>query len=117
MGFGKGEKWGGEWRLILTSFKKGSMANRRKFTSEFKKQVVLEALKERETLSELAQKYDVHPQQITTWKAHFLAHAESIFEKEGSATKEQDLDKERDALLRAIGQQKIEIDFLKKKLR
>ena len=93
------------------------MSNRRKFTSEFKKQVVLEALKERETLSELAQKYDVHPQQITTWKAHFLAHAESIFEKEGSATKEQDLDKERDALLRAIGQQKIEIDFLKKKLR
>ena len=55
------------------------MTNRRKFTSEFKKKVVLEALKERETLSELAQKYDLHPQQITLWKAHFLAHAEEIF--------------------------------------
>jgi transposase len=49
------------------------MANRRKFTSEFKKKVVLEAL------SELAQKYDLHPQQISTWKIHFLAHAEEIF--------------------------------------
>ncbi len=93
------------------------MTNRRKFTSEFKKKVVLEALKERETLSELAQKYDLHPQQITLWKAHFLAHAEEIFEKEDSAKKEQDLDKERDDLLRTIGQQKVEIDFLKKKLR
>ena len=56
------------------------MANRRKFTSEFKKQVVLEALKERETLSELAQKYDVHPQQITTWKAHFW-HMPNLYSK------------------------------------
>jgi transposase-like protein len=93
------------------------MSNRRKFTSEFKKKVVLEALKERETLSELAQKHDLHPQQITLWKAHFLAHAEAVFEKEDSAKKEQDLDKERDELLRTIGQQKVEIDFLKKKLR
>lgn len=93
------------------------MANRRKFTSDFKKKVVLEALKERETLSELAQKFNVHPQQITTWKAHFLTHAESIFEKESSSTKEKDHDKERDALLCTIGQQKVEIDFLKKKLR
>jgi transposase len=80
------------------------MSTRRKFTSEFKKKVVLEALKQRETLGELAQMYDLHPQQITTWKAHFLAHAEEIFEKEGGTNKEQDLDKERDewyALLRS----------------
>lgn len=44
--------------------------------------MVLEALKERETLTELAQKCDWHTQQITTWRANFLAHAEEIFEKE-----------------------------------
>ncbi|TXB59453.1 transposase [Phaeodactylibacter luteus] len=37
------------------------MANRRKFTSEFKKKVVLEALQERVTLADLAQKYELHP--------------------------------------------------------
>jgi transposase len=47
------------------------MANRRKFTYQFKKKLVLEALKERETLSTLAQKYKIHSQQITTWKTHF----------------------------------------------
>jgi transposase len=47
------------------------MANRRKFTSEFKKKVMLEAFKEREIRSGLAQKNDLHPQQITTWKAYF----------------------------------------------
>jgi len=46
--------------------------SRRKFTSEFKKKVVLEALKERFTLQELATKYEIHPQQITDWKKHFV---------------------------------------------
>jgi len=41
---------------------------RRKFTPTFKTKVVLEALKERQTTNELAQKYDVSPQQISTWK-------------------------------------------------
>ena len=46
--------------------------SRRKFTSEFKKKVVLEALKERNTIQELAAKYEVHPQQITDWKRQFM---------------------------------------------
>jgi transposase len=91
------------------------MANRRKFTSQFKKKVVLEALKERDTLSALAQKHKIHPQQITTWKTHFLANADSIFEKDGPS-KDHDIEKEKDDLLRTIGQQKVEIDFLKKNL-
>jgi len=46
---------------------------RRKFTSKFKTKVVLEALKERQSLAELAQKYQLHPNQISTWKKEFLA--------------------------------------------
>jgi transposase len=91
------------------------MANRRKFTSQFKKKVVLEALKERDTLSALAQKYDLHPQQITTWKNHFLANVDRVFDKDTSV-KDKALEQEKDALLRTIGQQKVEIDFLKKSL-
>jgi transposase-like protein len=37
---------------------------RRKFSAEFKFKVVLEALRERETLAALAAKYQIHPQQI-----------------------------------------------------
>jgi len=40
---------------------------RRKFTKEFKLQVILEALKERSTLKELSQKYELQSTQITTW--------------------------------------------------
>lgn len=41
---------------------------RRKFSSEFKVKVALDALKERHTLSELAQKYGLQPQQDQQWK-------------------------------------------------
>ncbi len=92
------------------------MANRRKFTSAFKKKVVLEALKERYAMSELAQKHELHPSQITTWKNHFLNHAESVFEKDKDI-KENTEEKEKDGLLRTIGQLKVENDFLKKNLR
>ena len=55
----------------------------------------MEALKERKTLSDLAQKFDVQAQQITTRKAHYISYADSIVEKESSSPKEQDSDKER----------------------
>ncbi|MBK7100046.1 MAG: transposase [Sphingobacteriales bacterium] len=44
---------------------------RRKFDSAFKAKVALEALRERETLSGLAVKYDLHPNQISQWKQEF----------------------------------------------
>jgi len=53
---------------------------RRKFTSKFKTKVVLEALKERQTLAELARKYELQPTQISLWKREFLASADQVFE-------------------------------------
>ena len=53
---------------------------RRKFTPKFKTKVVLEALKERHSLAELAQKYEIHPTQISAWKRDFLDGAEQVFE-------------------------------------
>ena len=90
--------------------------SRRKFTSKFKTKVVLEALKERLTLSDLAQKFNLQPSQISSWKKEFLNNADSAFEKE-KTDKRSDSDKERDMLLRSIGELKIENDFLKSALR
>lgn len=93
------------------------MTSRRKFSPEFKKRVSLEAIQERETLSTLAQKYNLHPQQITNWKSHFIANAASVFERaDKRASKEEALTKERAELMRTIGEQKVQIDYLKKKL-
>lgn len=86
---------------------------RRKFSPAFKAQVAIEALKERETLSELAARFDVHPQQIQNWKKEFLSQADQVFSSE--RRKEQSAGKE-EKLYQKIGQLQIEIDFLKKNL-
>ena len=91
--------------------------SRRKFTPKFNSQVVLEALKERTSLSELAQKHALHPQQINKWKREFLSNAESIFLGVNKASSKTESEEERDRLLRTIGSQKVELDFLKKNLR
>jgi transposase len=92
-----------------------SKQTRRKFKGDFKSKVVLEALKERSTIEELAKKYELHPNQISTWKKEFLSKAASVFdEKAGDADKAREADIE--TLYAKIGQLKVENDFLKKKL-
>ena len=88
---------------------------RRKFTSEFKLKVILESLKERESLADLAQRYELHPNQISKWKTEFLNKASDYMKH--SATPQVD-DKEVEVKERyaKIGQLQIQIDFLKKKL-
>jgi transposase len=91
--------------------------SRRKFSAEFKTKVVLEALKERQSLEEIARKYEIHPNQIGSWKKEFLAKASQVFTTEDDKTgdkKQQQILLER--LYSQIGQQKVEIDWLKKKL-
>lgn len=53
--------------------------DRRKFSADFKTKVVLESLKEKNTIEELARKYELHPNQISTWKKDFLSKASSVF--------------------------------------
>ena len=54
---------------------------RRKFIPKFKMKVVLKALKEQQTIKELAQKFEITPQQINTWKRKFLKEVDSVFQK------------------------------------
>ena len=55
--------------------------SRRRFTAEFKTKVVLEALKEQKTLSELGSDFDIHSNQVSLWKTEFLGNATSLFDK------------------------------------
>jgi transposase len=88
---------------------------RRKFTAAFKAKVAIEAIKERDTIQQLASKYELSPNQISIWKKEFLAGAEAIFSSELASKQETD-DKEKDRLYGKIGQLQVEVDFLKKVL-
>lgn len=90
---------------------------RRKFTSKFKTKVALSAIKEQHTLAELSQKFDLHPNQISQWKREFLSNAESVFSSGKKSSKKTDAELWEEELTKMIGQQKIELEYLKKKLR
>ena len=87
--------------------------SRRKITSEFKAKVVLEALKENQTLAELSAKYSVAGTQISTWKSEFVKNASTLF---GAQKIVNDEEAEKDKLYAKIGQLQLENDFLKKTL-
>jgi len=89
---------------------------RRKFTKEFKLKLILEALKERSTVKELCQKYELHPNQITNWKQDFLNKASETMDAASTKNKEEELESEKEKLYSKIGQLQMEVDFLKKKL-
>lgn len=89
---------------------------RRKFSAEFKTKIVLEALKERYTTEELARKYEIHPNQIHLWKKEFLSKASCVFDKKDARESEEERQSILEKLYSQIGQQKVEIDWLKKKL-
>ena len=91
------------------------MKSRRKFTPEFKVKVVLEALQERESTTALSKKYDLNAEQINKWKREFKSNAALVFSSDVQP-KDELAEKEKQKLYETIGQQKVEIDFLKKAL-
>ncbi len=87
---------------------------RRNFSAEFKAKLALEAIKGERSLSELASKFEVHPNQIRQWKKALLAGMPEIFsDKRRRKEREQEGDEAR--LFEEIGRLKIELDWLKKK--
>jgi transposase len=81
---------------------------RRNHAPAFKAKVALDALKGEQTLVELSQRYQVHPNQITEWKRQLLEHAADIFSKERKA---EQVPSVKD-LHAKIGQLSMENDFL-----
>ena len=61
--------------------------SRRTHSPAFKAKVALAAIKGEKTLAELAQQFDVHPNQITTWKSQLLEGAAGVFGQEKAEAK------------------------------
>ena len=87
---------------------------RRKFSAEFKAKVAIEALKERETLQELALRFELHPNQISQWKQEFIENSSQVFQ---SSKPSKTPDIEVSELYSKIGQLEMEKEFLKKNLK
>jgi len=87
---------------------------RRQYSAEFKAKVALAAIKNEETIAELAAKFEVHPTMINNWKRALLDGAAELFDK-GQKSKKQH-EAKVDELYRQIGQLKVENDFLSKGL-
>jgi transposase len=82
---------------------------RRNHTSAFKAKVALAAIKGEKTLAELAQQFDVHPNQITQWRSQLLDGAAGVFGRDqAEAAPAVDLK----ALHAKIGELALENDFL-----
>jgi transposase len=88
------------------------MTHRRKFTAEFKAQVVLELLSGAKSSAELCREHQIASSVLADWKAIFLRHAPSVFE---SPEQHNGQDATRVAELeRLLGRLALENDILKK---
>lgn len=85
--------------------------SRRKFSADFKAKVALEAVRNQQTLAELAVKYDINPVMISKWKSELVENIAAAFEKKGAVEKEE---VDTQELYAQIGQLKVENEFLKK---
>ena len=85
---------------------------RRSFSSELKFKIVLEAIKGQRQISEIATEFDVHLNQISNWKQQFLENGSTVFSKKPD-TRITDMEEKESVLFKKIGEQQVELDFLK----
>ncbi len=91
-----------------------SAAKRRLHNATFKAKVAMDALKDEETVAQLASRYGIHPTMIHTWKKVLQEGAAELFEKGKKANKGQEaLISE---LYKQIGQLTVEKYFLSRRL-
>jgi transposase len=91
-----------------------SKTKRKRYSAEFKAKVALEAIRGEHTLSELATRYDMHPNMITNWKRCAIEHmAETFASGKGERLKAENETQIKE-LHAKIGELTVERDFLAK---
>ena len=85
------------------------------YPASFKAKVALEVIKEIESITQVCSRFSIHPTQARKWKQQLLANVENIFSTKPN-TEALAKDEIIDELYKQIGQLKVELDWLKKKL-
>jgi transposase len=89
---------------------------RKQYSATFKAQVVVEALRETKSITQIASDHQLHPNLVTKWKQEALAELPTVFERRNSQAKEQEAQEQKVAqLYQEIGRLTTQVNWLKKK--
>lgn len=88
---------------------------RKRFSSEFKAKVALEAIKGEKTVAQLSSQYGVHASQINNWKKQAQERLVEAFEREGGRGNLKEAEAREDRLYQQIGKLQVEVEWLRKK--
>jgi transposase len=86
---------------------------RKQYTTKLKAKIAIEAIQERETINQIAGRYEIHPNLVTQWKRQLLEKSEECFRRSGKKDKKEESLKEE--LYQQIGKLTVAVDWLKKK--
>lgn len=89
---------------------------KRQHSPEFKTKVVLELLKQEETISQVCSRFSIHPTQARRWKDHVLSVINQSFDGKTVANQLREKDQLIEELYQQVGRLKVELDWLKKKM-
>lgn len=87
---------------------------RRSFGPAFKAKVAMAAIRGDKTTAQLAAKFEVHPNQVSSWKRQLLEGAAGLF-ADGRRKKSDEAEANEEELFEQIGRLKMEVEWLKKK--
>lgn len=88
---------------------------RKRFSSEFKAKVALEAIKGEKTVAQLSSQYGAHATQINAWKKQAQDRLVESFERGGGRADPKEVEARENRLYQQIGKLQVEVEWLRKK--